>query len=183
MRPRAASPSRSRRAGPIGGMSSGSKCGSRRLKRAKWRLEAELSLAFLLCSRLSGLGHSARLSCAALPRPTFFAGAFFATRFPAAGEARGFRPSAFFPRSCLTWMRSTPRVGACVCAQASAVSKGCRLQIDELDVSRELAGGRDPPRKRVRELWIATGRRVGRTTSLRCSRRSRRRSKRRMSAG
>ncbi len=47
---------------------------------------------------------------AALLRATFFAGAFFATRFPAADEARGFRASAFSPRSCLTWMRSTPRV-------------------------------------------------------------------------
>ena len=35
------------------------------------------------------------------------------------------------------------------------------MTADELVTFRELAGGRDPPAKRVRELWICAGRRAG----------------------
>ena len=68
-------------------------------------------LAFFLRPRLSGLGRSARLSWLRPSGSDLLPRRLFATRFPVAGEARCFRPSAFFPRSCLTWMRSTPRVG------------------------------------------------------------------------
>jgi hypothetical protein len=38
---------------------------------------------------------------------------------------------------------------------------GERLLSDEVEVFREIAGGRDPPQHRVRELWLAIGRRAG----------------------
>jgi hypothetical protein len=38
---------------------------------------------------------------------------------------------------------------------------GERLRSDEVEVFKQIAGGRDPPRRRVRELWLAVGRRAG----------------------
>jgi hypothetical protein len=38
---------------------------------------------------------------------------------------------------------------------------GERLRSDEVEVFREISGGRDPPQRRVRELWLAIGRRAG----------------------
>ena len=77
-------------------------------------------LALRLRPRLSAPELTARaLAGAACLAATFFARASLGSARVRRRRGSRFGPSAFFPRSCLTWMRSTPRVGACVCAQAA----------------------------------------------------------------
>jgi hypothetical protein len=40
---------------------------------------------------------------------------------------------------------------------------GLKLTSNELVTFYEIAGGREPPRQRVRELWVAAGRRSGKS--------------------
>ena len=87
-----------------------------------------LAQAFLLRPLADGdLFAGAAFLAAVFLAAVFLAGAFFAAPLLARGFALALGSTAFFARACLTWIRSTLRVGAWSWAHATAVSKetGC----------------------------------------------------------